>query len=176
VIIGLTGKARSGKDTIAKYLCEHYGFKHYDFYKDVLVPELEKRGLEPTKMNASLVGNEMRKEEGMDIMAKRLLKKIDVPDAVVTGFRSPEEVEYFKEHTHDFTLVFVDAEPEVRFSRRSPLDPQTKEEFFKRDEMDEKGKNMEAVFLMADNVIDNNGTLDELYEKVEELLDEIVGE
>ena len=29
---------------------------------------------------------------------------------------------------------------------------------------------------MADNVIDNNGTLDELYEKVEELLDEIVGE
>ena len=31
MIIGLSGKKRSGKDTVAEYLCAHYGFINYGF-------------------------------------------------------------------------------------------------------------------------------------------------
>ena len=41
----------------------------------------------------------MRKEEGDGVMAKHLIKKIHEPNAVVTGFRSPEEVELFRSKT-----------------------------------------------------------------------------
>lgn len=167
MIIGLTGPARCGKDTVAQHLVESYEFKHFDFYRDVLVKELEKRGLEPTKMNASKLGDELRKKHGQEVMAKLLLEKVDAPRIVVTGVRSPAEVEYFRVKTPSFHLALVTAPPEVRFARRKEYDPQTLEEFLARDENDRK-KGMFEVFEMADVSFDNDGGVGELLAKVDE--------
>ena len=176
MIIGLTGPARSGKDTIANYLVKEYGFKHFDFYRDVFLKEMKRRKLEPTKQNASKLGDELRKERGRGVMAELLYSKIDAEDAVITGIRSPEEVEFFRSKTPKFYLILVEASPEKRFERRDSTEPSTYSEFLARDERDFKHKGMEAVFLMADYAIENDGTMEELHAKVDEVMDSIAGE
>jgi len=176
VIIGLTGPAQAGKSTVAEYLVRNYGFKELSFSEDVLDPILKERGIPITKMNRSKLGDELRRKEGMDVLARRLLTKMDYPRIVVSNFRSPEEVEFLKNRTARFYLIRIDADPKIRFSRRGKLDPQTEKEFFARDERDAKNKGMEKVFKMADYTIDNNGPLEKLYEQVDELMDEILGE
>ena len=71
----LTGLVKSGKDTVANYLVMKYGFSKYVF-SDVIVEEIMKRGIPNTKMNQSVVGDELREQEGMDAIAKRLVKKV----------------------------------------------------------------------------------------------------
>ncbi|MFC2174629.1 AAA family ATPase [archaeon] len=175
MIIGLTGPARSGKDTVAHYLMKEYGFKQFDFYHDVFLKELEKRGLEPTKDNASKLGDELRKEGGMGVMAKLLFPLIDAEDVVITGFRSPDEVEFFRGKTSHFFLLMTSAPREVRYTRRDDSDPQDKEGFFGRDERDLKNKGMETVFMMADYMLDNNGSIEGLHERIDEIMEEIQG-
>jgi dephospho-CoA kinase len=175
MIIGLTGPIRSGKDTVAKYLVEKYRFKHLDFYADVIVEQLKKAKKQVTKANASKLGDSLRKKHGRGVMAKLLIEKIDQPRVVVSGFRSPEEVEEFKKRAPDFHLILVDASEEVRFSRRGPKDPKGKTAFFKRDREDEK-KGVQEVFLMADHVVENNGTAAEVREKVDRVMAEITSE
>ena len=173
MIIGLTGPARSGKDTVAKYLVEEYEFKHFDFYHDVLLAEMKSRGMEPTKDNASIIGDEIRKGKGRGVMAELLFPKIDAEDVVVTGFRSPEEVEFFRSKTAQFFLVMASAQRDLRYERRDERDPQDKDDFFGRDERDLRNKGMETVFMMADYMIDNNGTMEELKERIDEIMEDV---
>ncbi len=176
MIIGLTGLAGSGKDAAAKFLSEKYGYKLLVF-SDVLKEEAKKRGTEPTKMNLSILGDELRAKSGNTVLAKKLLEKIDPEkNYVLSGFRSPEEVYAIQNEVLDFYLVLIDAEKTVRFKRRRPEDPQTEKEFFARDERDISNKGLDKVIEMADYTIVNNGTLQELEGKVEELLSKIESE
>ena len=173
MIIGLTGPARSGKDTLAGYLVKEYGFKHFDFYRDVFMEEMKKKKLKPTKQNASKLGDELRKKGGRGVMADLLLPKIDVEDAVITGFRSPEEVQLFRSKTAKFHLIMINAPKETRYKRKDTTEKGTFEEFLTRDERDFKNKGMERVFRMADKTIENDGTIEELHMKVNGIMGEI---
>ncbi len=175
MIIGLTGPARSGKDTVAGYLASNYGFKHFDFYRDVLVREMKRRELEPTKQNASKLGDELRNERGEGVMAELLFPKIDAKDVVITGIRSPAEVRLFRSKSQKFFLILVEASPEKRFERRDPTEPGTYSEFIARDERDFKNKGMAAVFKMADYAINNDGAIGELHENVDRIMKGIAG-
>jgi dephospho-CoA kinase len=173
LIIGLTGPAQSGKSTVAQYIVDNYGFKELSMSEDVLDAELKKRGQEITKMNRSKLGDELRKKEGMDALAKRLLEQIDSPRVVISNFRSPEEVEFFQNKTPNFHLIFINAEAEKRFERRSKIDPDSMKEFLARDERDVENKGMDKVFEMAGYSIDNNGDLKKLYEQVDAIIKKI---
>ena len=82
---------------------------------DVLREEVKKRGLPPTDENIGGVANQLRKEEGMDAIAKRCIPKIEALKGqsdvvVVDGIRGIAEVEAFKKAFDDnFTLVKIDA-------------------------------------------------------------------
>jgi dephospho-CoA kinase len=176
VIIGLTGLAGCGKDTVARYLQERHGYKMLVF-SDILVEEAKSRGMEPTKMNLSILGDDLRKGMGNAALAKKLLDKIDPENSyVISGFRSPEEVYSIQNEVIDFCLIFIDADKSTRFKRRRPEDPQAENEFFERDERDIENKGTGKVIEMADFTIVNNGSVDELYKKTEELLAKIEGE
>jgi dephospho-CoA kinase len=176
VIIGLTGLAGSGKDTVARYLQERHGYKMLVF-SDILVGEAKTRGMEPNKMNLSILGDDLRKGMGNAALAKKLLDKIDPEDSyVISGFRSPEEVYAIQNEVIDFCLIFIDADKSTRFKRRRPEDPQAENEFFERDERDIENKGLGKVLEIADFTIVNNGSVDELYKKVEGLLVKIEGE
>ena len=88
---------------------------------DVLRDEVRERGLPPTDENIGAVANQLRKDEGMDAIAKRCIPKIEALNArvvVVDGIRGIAEVETFKRAFGDnFTLVKIDAPFELRLER-----------------------------------------------------------
>lgn len=173
LIIGLTGLARCGKDEAANHLVRKYGFRKFIF-SDIIIDELKKRHMNTKKDDQSLLGLKLRKEHGMDIMAKMLYKKIKGLDKVViSGFRSPEEVGYLKNKAKKFYLVKIKASPEIRFSRRSRADKQTKTGFFARDKRELKDRGFDKVLEMSDFEIENNSTLNDLCKEVDNLIKNI---
>ncbi|AFC99551.1 Uncharacterized protein conserved in archaea [Methanocella conradii HZ254] len=92
---------------------------------DVLREEVSKRGLAPTDENIGGVAGQLRKEEGMDAIAKRCIPRIKAYEGrsnvvVVDGIRGIAEVEAFKGvFGDDFVLVKIDAPFEVRLERLS---------------------------------------------------------
>ncbi|MCK4926826.1 MAG: AAA family ATPase [Candidatus Aenigmarchaeota archaeon] len=172
-IIGITGLARSGKDTVADYIAEKYSFKVFTM-SDTLRSECMKRNLEITKDNLSLIGDAMRKEFGNDIVAVKTIEKAGhFPRSIITGVRSPEEIDVFKDHCPGFILLTVEAPDSSRFGRRTEKDLDTESGFFSRDERDMKNKGMGDVIEMADQAIKNDSTLEELYRKVDRFIDSI---
>ena len=170
MIIILTGLARSGKSFSASYL-KSRGFNSLVF-SGILAKECEKKGLKPTKMNLSLVGDELRKKLGMGALGRLILKKIksDKEDYILDGSRSVEEIEEIKKRYPNAKLVFIDALPDIRFSRRNEKDPKDKKTFFSRDEIDIKNKGLGKVINMADIRVENNGSAEELKKKLNELV------
>ena len=172
-IIGITGLARSGKDTVADYIAEKHSFKVFTM-SDTLRSECMKRGMDISKDNLSLIGDTMRKEFGNDIVAVKTIEKAgNFPRSIITGVRSPEEIDIFKQHSPSFILLSVEAPDSSRFGRRTEKDPDTETGFFARDERDMHNKGMGDVIEMADYVITNDSTLDQLYENVDKFLDSL---
>ena len=172
MIIGITGLARSGKDTTADYLTKKFVMTHLDFARDALFAEADKRKTPKDKMSLSVLGDELRKESGRGVLAKIIASKMEEgKDYVVTGFRSPEEVDIIRNSfVDDFFLVEISAEKLTRYGRKKADDPQSMNEFFERDTRDIHNKGLGDVLKMCDEKIENNGSLDELYLKLDETM------
>ncbi len=177
MIIGVVALARAGKDVFADYLVEKCGYKKVNT-SDVLRDALVAEGREPTKDSMSILADGWRKEHGMDIVTRRSLESVMGydGDVVLLGLRSPEEADLAKEVCSDgrFVLVAITAAREERYQRRTSIDPQDKESFFGRDERDIKNKGLDKALGKADYVLENNGTLQEFYSKIENFMGEVM--
>ncbi|MFH1545422.1 MAG: AAA family ATPase [archaeon] len=173
IVVGL---ARSGKDTVAEFIERDYGLKKF-VLSDVLAEELRKRGRKVSKKGMVELGDELRKKHGMDIVARKLYKKIikskSKKDVLIVGARSIEEVNYFRKRMKKIFIVKIETPLKERFSRRSSLDPSTLKEFRKRDLIDKKNKGMEKVLSKADYIIKNNSGKMELHKKIGFLIENI---
>ena len=171
LIVAVVGLARSGKDTVAELLSQSHGFQHFDFFRDVIVPLMEKQGISASKENAVKFGNQMRAKFGMGVFGEKMAEKARGNEKVaVTGARSLEELKHLEEIAERFYIVKVSSPREQRFSRRSELDPGEEEEFFGRDADDIEKKGLEAVLKAADFSIENSGSMEELGKKLEAVM------
>ncbi len=162
-LLALTGLARSGKDTAAKYIAEKYGFTWLDMSRDVLKAELDERKIQATKENLSIVGDSLRKIYGNDIVAQKIIeiiRKKGIEKAIVSGVRSPEEAKYLEKSADDFYLFRITANIERRIERGE-------NNLISRDEQDITNKGLSKVLEMADVTIENNGTLNDFYRKID---------
>jgi len=186
MLIGLTGPIASGTDVFGKILVEK-GFERFSL-SDYLREEMKKKGIEANRKNMQDFGDEIRKEFGEGELVKRLISKNKInkeKNYVIESIRNPGEVEEFRKF-RSFILVLVDAPNEIRYQRvlkraRDSDDPQTIEEFKKLEQKDfgvnqpKHGQQHSAVFKMADKKILNNGSLEDLRNRAEELLEELTG-
>jgi len=131
---------------------------------DVLREEVKNRGLEPTDANIGGTANALRKEEGMDAIAKRCIPKIRAYEGkanavVVDGIRGIAEVETFKQAFNDnFTLVKINAPFEVRLdrlSRRGRSDDMASAEGLKNRDERELSWGMGKAIEVADKEVTN---------------------
>ncbi len=176
MILGVTGLARAGKDTLAGYIASQYGFKIFTM-SDSLKSECMRRGLDITKENLSRIGDMMRDEFGNDIVAIKTLEKASsFPRSIITGVRSPEELDVFKRGSGAFSLVCIVADENKRFDRRSDKDPNCKEDFLARDRRDIANKGLGKVMDMADFIISNDSTYDSLYRSADRLVENLGAE
>jgi dCMP deaminase len=182
MLIGLTGRNASGKGEVAKYL-QKKSFYYYSL-SNVIRDEIRLRGEEPTRDRLIIVGNELRQRYGANILAERVLAKIeDDKHYIIDSIRNPSEVEAFRAAKH-FKLIRVEAAPEIRFqrivSRQRESDPRTFEEFLaletREAEGDDTSQNLVKVELMADHTLTNEGALEKLYSQIDELLPKLLRE
>ncbi len=173
-LVGLTGTNGAGKGEVAAYLGKQ-GYAYLSL-SDVLREELAARGLPASRDNLIAVGNELRARFGPDVLARRTMIKVLGP-TVIDSIRNPSEVEYLRRR-EGFVLVSVDAPIELRFARaraRGRDESAASLEEFRakeRQEMagDETGQQIARCMAMADRSVVNDGTLEELWRKVEECL------
>ena len=177
MLIGLTSRNAAGKDEVARILEKKAGFVCFSL-SDILRNELKKQGRKVTRENLTRIGNDLRKQAGPGVLGEMALEELKgVENAVVVSIRNPGEVEALRRRK-DFILVGVDAPLEVRYSRAMKRarsdDALTYEQFMRQEQAELEGdihqQQLRACFEMADRVIVNDGTLDELQHKVEELL------
>jgi len=191
MIIGVTGPISAGKGKVAEFFRDK-GFVHHSFSAEIREVAKE-RGIEITRVNLGKLGGDLCKERpNGSILGSRILSMIqkEVKKGkkrfVIEGIRDVEEIELFRQHALEnrpmrFVLIGVDAPQKVRFermlSRKRHGDPQTFAEFKRIDDREIKGGHGQEVakcMKMADYVIQNYGTLDELRRKVEEVAKEIM--
>ena len=143
---------------------------------DTVREETRKRGLPPTDENIGGTGTALRREEGMDAVAKRCVPRIptNLPVVVVDGTRNIEEINYFKKtFGDDFKLIAIHTPFELRFERVKkrfrPDDMSSVQELKRRDER-EKGWGLDKAIETADVTIENTGTIEKFRKQIEELL------
>ncbi|UCE90975.1 MAG: flagellar hook-basal body complex protein FliE [Methanobacteriota archaeon] len=175
-ILVTTGMPGSGKEELLK-CCEARGARVVrmgDFVRE----KAEKFGLSPSDASVGGLADEERKRYGMDIWAKRIIPFVGGDLVVIDGTRGPDEIAAFKKAFGDaLKVVAVHSSPRTRFDRlqsRGRSDsPASFVEFDARDRRELDWGLGDAIAL-ADYLIVNEGTLEELREQVSAFLDRLL--
>ncbi|WP_297522021.1 AAA family ATPase [Thermococcus sp.] len=190
MIIGVVGKIAAGKTTVAKFF-EEKGFCRVscsDPLIDLLthnvsdyswIPELPERA-EPTRDKLIEFGKYLKDKYGGDVLIRLAVdKKRNCKNIVIDGVRSREEIEAVKRLGGK--VIYVEARPGIRFERlmrrKASKDKTIKgfEDFKAMDDAEERLYHTSELKGLADYVIVNEGTLEELRRKVEGIIEEVAG-
>ena len=184
-VVLVAGMPGSGKSIISK-VARDMGFGTVCM-GDVVREEVEKRGLSLTRDNISKIARELRKREGMQAIAIRVLDRVlellskGLDLVVVDGVRGYDEVKYFKDNLRRYAkliVLTVHASPETRFKRLCRRgredDPRTWEEFLRRD-LEELDFGIGDVIALSDILLVNEGlSIKEFRELVESVISSII--
>jgi dephospho-CoA kinase len=180
MIIGLTGKLGSGKDSVLEYLVKEKGFGAFGT-GDVVREYVKEFNWPDTRDSQREMANMLSNKYGVDFLLKETIKRAEGENKVISGIRQPAEADYFNKEENAY-LIAVDAPIEVRFSRMQTRartgDPQTLEELKEKEaeEMGRSEKNVQNISYCIDRAdfeLDNSGSKEELYKQVEKVLEEI---
>jgi dCMP deaminase len=118
-LIGLTGPLASGKGLLAEKLKSN-GWTYYSLSQFVR-EEAKLQKIEETRENLINIGNKLRADFGLGILAERCLHDVkardDLEKIVIDGIRNPGEVDILKHFVKSFFLVGVDAPTYLRYQR-----------------------------------------------------------
>jgi len=178
IVVGVAGMPGAGKGTVRK-IVQKMGYPVV-VMGDEIREEAKRRKLKPTPENLGMVMLKLREEEGPAAVAKRCIPKMEKAKekvVVVEGIRSLHEVDEFKKHFPNFTLIVIHASPETRFrrlfQRKRSDDPEGWETFMERDSR-ELSVGIGAAIATADHMIVNEGTKAQLKRKTREVLKEVL--
>lgn len=170
--IVLIGKMRSGKDTVADYAVEKYGFTRFAFGDGIrkvcriLFPEQMKNGNKPRSLLQN-VGQSMRKIDN-DVWVKYCFNEIEessqtvILNPIITDLRQPNE--YQKCRKENYTIIKVSCDEETRLKRILE-----KNDSFKMEDLNHETE-LHIDTYEYDYLITNNGSLVELYEQFDEIV------
>ncbi len=183
LLLGLTGPNAAGKGEVCKYLLTK-GFYSVSL-SDILREIAKKKKKLPTRENLIKLGNQLREQYGSGILAKKLcakIKKSRYNKIVVDSIRNVGEIKEFKKtFKNKFFLIYITAPKKLRFKfllkRAREGDPKTYKEFLEVEKKEISNKSthqqLHKCKELRDFMINNNSTLNELYKKVDEILEKI---
>jgi len=183
MILGVAGPNGAGKGEVVAFLRAR-SFTALSL-SDVIRDALREQGAEETRERMIDAGRRLRAAHGAAVLAERLLPKL-LPDRhyVVDSIRHPAEVDALRRAAAGFRLLWVDADPALRFARlrarARPGDPDTLERLLElegreRGSSDAAAQQLDAVAALADAQLRNDGPLAELHAQVLRVLAESMG-
>ncbi len=182
LIIGITWTLGAGKGTVVEYLVEKYGFQHFSV-RAYLIEKMLQKGMPNNRDSMVIMGNELREKYGPGFIASDLYTKAEETgkNTVIESVRTVGEIKTFKEKW-PFYLFAVEADPGIRYeriwARGSETDHVPYTTFIENEERemnsdDPNKQNLQACIDLADYVIENNGTIDELRQQVDKIMKQI---
>ncbi len=176
IILGLTGEICAGKGIIVKYLTEKRGAASYRF-STMLRDLLNRLYLPISRENMQLISTAARQTFGEDIMAKVIAEDVKNEKniiVIIDGVRRIADIKYLKE-IPGFKLARITAEPEIRYNRlisrkENQGDENKTYEEFLADHKKEADAQVPVVMAQADLEINNNGSLEDLYKQVDQII------
>jgi dephospho-CoA kinase len=181
MIIGVCGTFAAGKDMVADYLASARGFNHVSS-GDVLRKYIVDHHLgEIDRDSMREIANKTRAEKGADFFVHEALASASRP-LVVSGIRTTGELEALK--NAGGIMIGVDAPISRRYNwakERGRIGDQITQQKFREQEVAEESDRptdcqITAVMSLVDFNIANDGTLDELYAKVDDVLKRLMQE
>lgn len=175
-IFGIVGQPSCGKDTVAEYL-SNLGFNHIST-GDLIRADMRKLGIPIDRDNMRKFSTESRQQKGAAYPINEL-SEIN-SNTVFSGMRNVPEIKALREKFgNNFKLIAVDAPIEIRYARiagRQREGDQITFEQFKEQEEAERNGNPDAhqvdqVVALADLIIVNDGSKEDLFEKTKKLLE-----
>lgn len=176
LILGFTGEMACGKGTSAKYLAERHGAVTYRF-STILRDVLSRLHLPHERAVMQSLSTLLRKEFGEDLLAKVMFEdaKHDTHEIIIIdGVRRLEDVKYLRE-LPEFKLCYISAPRRTRHERLvlrgENADDTTKTfEQFEKDHESEPEMEIPKLEAFAQEIIDNSGTLPELYAQLDAII------
>ena len=177
-IVGITGTVWAGKWTVVDYMVATMWFVHFSV-RDYLEQELDKLWLPHDRDNMSMLADNLRKEHGLSYVIDQVFQQASAlgKDSIVESIRCVGEIDKLRKYP-DFFLLGVDADQKVRYERVvkrwSSTDHISYDEFVEQEnrEIHTKNpyeKNLVVCLQLADAVIVNDGTPQQLYLEVERI-------
>lgn len=169
-LYGIAGTNGAGKDSVGEMLAERHNFLFVSV-SDLLREEARKRGQPIEREVLRTISAEWRREFGLGVLVDRAVDLFNItPDkyqgVVAIPMRNVGEAKRI--HELGGTLVWVDADPKVRYNRifsrqRSDEDKKTFEQFQAEEQAemtqsgDEATLNMAGVKAICDVFMRNDG-------------------
>lgn len=175
IIIGLAGEMASGKGTVAEYLVEHKGASVHKF-STMLRDVLTRLYVPQTRENMQHLSKILRDTYGQDLFARVIAEDV-ASDAsavvIVDGVRRESDIAHLRNNPA-FRLVFIDTDLGTRYERIVQRGENTDDRGktfaqFVEENKAEAEMQIAALKDIADVVIDNNGTRDDLHRQADAL-------
>ena len=179
-IIAVVGMSGSGKSVIVDHLTDKGYPKVY--FGGMILKEMEKRGIEITAENEKNFREMIREQEGKDWVVKQVIAEIkDLINAgqkriVLDGVYSWTEYKMIKrEFPGIVTFLAVMTTKKVRYARvaKRVVRPLNTQEIQDRDRAEIENLEKGGPIVASDYFVLNNGTMDDLKARVDEVLTEI---
>ena len=177
MLLGVTGRNAAGKTTIVEWFVNQ-GWDSCSC-SDAIRHWLRENGQEITRQNLTQGGRTLRSQGGGGVLAEMLLQRMDQSkNTIIDSIRTPDEVHALRTRD-DFLLIEVNVSRDSRWQRMQARsragDPLDYESFLKQEDAqavadDLSGQALIATAELSDIVINNQGTLDQLYESLETLI------
>ena len=174
VVVGMCGV---GKTVACDYL-ESLGFERI-YFGAITFEKLQEEGLNVNPENERMMREKLRHEGGMGVFATlnlpKLEKLVEKGNVVVESLYSWDELKILQENFSNITTIAIVVDKNIRYERLEVREyrPLTKEEAAKRDLTETENIKKCEPIANADYYIMNNGTIDEFYERCDEVLNEI---
>jgi dephospho-CoA kinase len=170
LVIGVTGHIGAGKTSAANYLKDAHGF-FYVRYSKVLSDWLAKDA--KSKAHLQIVGWEVMAGGMQRELNTRLITQIPAQvDAAADGLRHPIDHESLTQaFPSQFRLLYIESRQRTRWQRVRKRYAQL--DTFRRADSHAVEQQIDALRGRAFEVLENDGTLEDLYSKVEAVLKKI---
>lgn len=181
IIIGIIGEQAGGKGAAADFIRKHYGGQRLTV-SSILRRTLDSLHLDATRDNLINLALVLKKGFGPAVLMKAMLKEVENEDAdliIVDGLRMPGDPDVFREaYENSFYLIYVTADQRIRYDRSVSRGEKVGEsdaafEEFAAKENQETERLISEVGKTADFTIINNGTAEELEEKILDIMKKI---